>query len=235
MAPELKPPRQPELSPDPGTEAAVTALQCACAKLKPRRLLVLSAKPECFSDVVMTDVGRCFLAADAGQAVTPGCRAIRTRLDALPFLTEVFDLVVAHGLVSDGDERLVGELRRVVKPGGHLMVLGRGRYGFASQRRRPLGQQRVRPYRLCQRLRQRSFVVESRSGAGVMGFPLNTGSGWRQLLYGISDDISVLARFSPVRPVVRRVRFPRPAAAGARVQAMEAALERRLRIGGRGA
>jgi len=234
----LKPPAQPVTTPEAVSKATVDALVSACERLKPRRMLVVSAMPEVFADISIPGVGRCFLVGDANREI-PGaggtCEVMRASLAALPFLSEVFDLVVAHDLVGDGDERLLGELRRVLKPGGHLAVAGRGRYGLSALRHRTPGCRRIRPYRLCQRLKQRSFVIESRAGHGVAGLAMDTGSGWRQAFYGVSDHVHVLARFSPVRPVVRRVRFAQPAASGAGVQAMESALEHRVQAGNRSA
>ncbi|KAA9133124.1 methyltransferase domain-containing protein [Marinihelvus fidelis] len=211
-----------------GFTAAKDELCRVIDALGPYRVLVVSTRPGVFEGLAHGQRTRVFRVAPAvsGAHSAGGCVAVSLR--ALAFQSEVFDLVVAHGLVKDGDERLLGELRRVLKPGAHLLVLGPGRYGFGRWRRDQRGLQSIRPWRLCQRLRQRSFVLESRAGLGIAGTSMNARDGWRRLLFGFADQVAVLARLSPVRPIVSRVRFARPASSGAGVQAMESALEQTM-------
>jgi ubiquinone/menaquinone biosynthesis C-methylase UbiE len=54
--------------------------------------------------------------------------------ERLPFADNAFDLVYAHGVVqyTPGDRRLVGEARRVLKPGGELILQAYNRISWLN-------------------------------------------------------------------------------------------------------
>ncbi|MEJ2534829.1 MAG: hypothetical protein P8008_05025, partial [Gammaproteobacteria bacterium] len=154
-------------------------------------------------------------------------RSVVCEPEALPFQADSFDLVVAHGMLSDGDEALIGSIRRVMRGGAHLLVIGAGRWGSRNIHRWEPRPPAVRPFRICRRLRERSFVIEDCAGYGLARMALRSGDGSSRLLVGVSDQVAVRARLSKARPIVMATRFRKSQAVGAQSVARQALAERR--------
>lgn len=214
-APDVKLPASNQASPGSARAFPRESLARTLAELQPRRVLLVCRNPDDIGTLPEQPGARIYTVNPAPGHMTP---SVVATLPWLPFQSEVFDLVVVHDLVCDGDERLLGEVRRVLKSGAHLLVIGMGRYGLEHLARRRTngdGPAAIRPWRLCRRLRQRSFVIEACRGYGIARARIDTGEGWRRPLVTVSDRVCVRARFSQVRPVIRRMRFRQPRAAGA--------------------
>jgi SAM-dependent methyltransferase len=153
-----------------------------------------------------------------GQAPTTHCQ-----IDELPFQSRVFDLVIVQNFLTNGSESALPELRRVLKGGGRLLVLGTG---FLSARYRGPGGHAtpaaLRPLRLCHRLRREGFRIDDCGGMGVMGLAMRSGRGWKKPLLALSDQVVINARRHESDPVVRPLRFMQPRTMGARSTALEA-------------
>ena len=75
------------------------------------------------------------LVLGAGDAGVPGRLACRS--GDLPFQDQVFDHVVVHHVLRDGEEAEFAEARRVLRPGGHLIVIGLNGWGLRYWMQRP--------------------------------------------------------------------------------------------------
>ena len=54
-----------------------------------------------------------------------GCRAMQTDAESLPFVDDTFDIVYSNGVLhhTSDTERAIGEVRRVLKPGGKAVIM----------------------------------------------------------------------------------------------------------------
>lgn len=173
---------------------------------QPLRTLVLSGRPEELAPAgviapVCVRVGR--------EARTRWC-TLECEALSLPFQSDAFDLVVLHHWVSQGDERALAVVRRCLAGGGHLLVLGRGRWSAGRLRPTVRREKSWRPGWLCSRLRRMGFSPKDLRGRGVAGLDLTTGRGWRRMLLPGSDRVAVRARRSEARRDIRLVRFSSP-------------------------
>lgn len=190
------------------------------AQQRPRRVLLLTADP---GGPVVAASAKPFtlvtVAADGARLPA----SVDCRSSDLAFQPNVFDLVIAHGIFSDGSEPELAELERVLGGGGQLLALGLGCYrlGRWGLARRATALRPIWPRRLCKRLRQRSFEIEECIGIGLAGKPASTGHGWRKPLVSFSDLVMVRARRRDVKPIVTPLRFNRPQAAGVQSAVME--------------
>lgn len=201
----------------PPKRAAPGSFACRCVdqamdRYRPRRTLLLTTKPAALSGLSAYPVSSLFtvycgpageeLASHGGPAMSLACG-----LEALPFQSDSFDLVVAHQLLCDGDEALVAEIRRVLQGGAHLLIVGDGHWGSRNLWRNNPQQPAIRPFRICRRLRERSFMIESCAGYGLARSSVTSGSGLSKPLLALSDQVMVRARVYKRRPLVTRMRF----------------------------
>lgn len=192
---------------------ALPHVQAVLAARRPRRVLLVSGTRD---DLELPDRADCEVTRAA--LVPPrSTRAVACRSGDLPFQARVFDLVIALQVLSDGLEPALGELLRVLEPGGQLLVLGAGRWSLARRRDPQLRQApTIRLAGLSRALRRRSFIIELRRGQGCCGLRIATGEGWRRPLLGFSDAIMVAARHRGRGPIITPLRFARPQAVNTR-------------------
>ena len=189
-------------------------------RYRPRRTLFASA-----GDGLVTDgeALRDSWLVTLGEASPNGHLTTHGEVTDLPFQDEVFDLVIAQNLLSDGSEKALPELHRVLAGGGRLLVLGSGhwsrRYRFDGEQEVPLA---VRPWRLCRALRDRSFEVEDCVGIGVLGSNLRARYRWNRPLVTLSDRVVISARRHETRPNVRILKFANPRTATNQGAALDA-------------
>ena len=207
---------------------ACRAIDQAMDRYRPRRTLLLTTAPASLPGLGAYPLSSLFTvycgpAADelAGHAGPP--RSLACGLETLPFQSDSFDLVVAHQLLCDGDEALVAEIRRVLQGGAHLLIVGDGHWGSRNLWRNNPEQPAIRPFRICRRLRERSFVVESCAGFGLARSSVNSGNGLSRPLVALSDQVMVRARVCKRRPLVARMRFGQRATVHAGLQGISAA------------
>jgi SAM-dependent methyltransferase len=215
-------------------------LDATLDRYRPRRTLILTSEPERLGGIRAYPVSSLFTVYSTdvrgpGDGSGEGrlARSVVCDPESLPFQSDAFDLVVAHGMLSDGDEALIAGIRRVMRGGGHLLVLGAGRWGSRNIHRWEPRPPAVRPFRICRRLRDRSFVIEDCAGYGLARLSLRSGNGASRLLVGVSDQVMVRARLSKARPIAMASRFRKPRAVGAQSVARQALAERRSRAGDR--
>ena len=163
------------------------------------------------------------LVVGAGDAGIPGRLACRSH--ALPFQDQVFDHVVVHHVLRDGGEEEFAEARRVLRPGGHLIVIGLNGWSvrYWAQRHRQGALPGLQALRLCDRLESGRFRIEQCAGAGLAGLPWP--GPWNQAPGGVplplADVLLVVARRHEARPVATQLRFGRPAVSGTHGAALE--------------
>lgn len=201
------PPKRTALGP-----FACRSIDQAMDRYRPRRTLLLTTAPASLAGLGAYPVSSLFTVycgpASGGDVLHGGPpMSLACGLETLPFQSDSFGLVVAHQLLSDGDEALVAEIRRIMHGGAHLLVVGDGHWGSRNLWRNNPDQPAIRPFRICRRLRERSFVVESCSGFGLARTSVNSGSGLSKPLVALSDQVLVRARACKRRPLVTSVRF----------------------------
>lgn len=131
----------------------------------------------------------------------------------LPFQVDVFDMVVLHDCVAQGDIGALASVRRAMAGGGQLLVMGSG--WFSPRRLRQAGRQQ-RAFRtgwLRSRMQQLGFTPRGASGRGLAGFDLVLDQGLARYLLPCGDHIAIRARLREGRPDIRLVRFSKPRAA----------------------
>ncbi len=173
---------------------------------RPQRTLVLSGDPGALAGLGIESP--CSVGIGHGPHVA--WRPVRVDQGLLPFQPDVFDLVVLHDCLRQGEEHALARIRSTMPGGSTLLVLGRGWLSAgrfrAGWRRSPAW----RPGWLCRRLRQMGFTPRDQRGRGLAGADLLTGQGWRRGLLVCSDRVAVRARRSDGRPDIRLVRFSTP-------------------------
>ena len=203
----------PSHHPDPRWTWALPAVQAALAARRPRRVLLLcgaGTPPELVLGADFELVRASLAPADDGHAVV--CRP-----DDLPFQSRVFEALVVVAVLGDGTEPAFSELRRVLEPGGLLLVLGEGQCSRLRRRRAPShAGPAIRLGRLRRAMAAQSFELERGLGHGLAGWKVVTGAGWQRPLLGLSDAILLVARHHGRRPVVTPLRFAQPQAVGSR-------------------
>lgn len=196
------------------------ALQAFLLKRRPRQALVVTSGPEVPPRFTTGEETR-VVTIDTGSGMDSQA-SVRCALDSLPFQSRVFDLVLAHHVLCDGDEPALREFERVLEGGGYLVVLGLGywccRFRF---RRRTAPPAAIRPVRLCRALRDRDFDIESCNGQDIAGLRVGSGDGWKAPLVAVSDQVMIVARATGNQHVVTPLRFGRARVAGARAAALD--------------
>lgn len=157
---------QPALSAQ--QKLAVQVLQPLLARRRPSRVLVL--KLAGVSDLPLDTLSGALVIRLSSD---DSCRdaGLRCRMDALPFESAVFDLVVLHHLITDGSEDCLAEALRVLAAGGDIVISGLNSSGLRN--RIANRKQRVPALRLdrvCKYLKSRSFNVEQCLLMGFGGF-----------------------------------------------------------------
>lgn len=203
----------PSHHPDPRWDWALPAVQAALAVRRPRRVLLLCGAGVTPQFALSPDVELTCAALAPGAAA----HAVACRPDDLPFQSRVFEALIVVAVLGDGAEPAFSELRRVLEPGGLLLVLGEGPCSRLRRRRTesPVGPA-IRLGRLRRSMAAQSFELERGLGHGLAGWQLDTGSGWRRPLLALSDAILLVARHHGRRPVVTPLRFAQPQALGSR-------------------
>jgi SAM-dependent methyltransferase len=137
---------------------------------------------------------------------------------ALPFRDDAFDAVLLHHVFADGREPELDEAWRVLAGGGDIFVLGQG----------PLSRgwwdtdtPRLSVRQVCQRLRQRAFVIEKCVGSGLLGLPLRWERRWQAPLLPLATTIVIHGRHRPLKPIMRSLRYGQPHPVGVRSTAAE--------------
>jgi SAM-dependent methyltransferase len=197
----------------------------ALDRYRPRRTLLLTSAPSDLAGLSAYPVSSlftvyCGAAANNAQRHDGPPRSLECADHALPFQADSFDLVVAHGLLSCGDEELLDDIQRVLQGGAHLLIMGPGHWGSVNLWRNKLQQPAIHPFTLCQSLRERSFVVEHCAGFGLAGAAVYSGHGLSKPLVAVSDHVLVRARLSKRRTLVSLVRFGHRATVQAGIQAL---------------
>jgi SAM-dependent methyltransferase len=157
-----------------------------------------------------------------GKSGSPGHLACRS--ESLPFQHDSFDHVLLHHVFSDGVEPELEEACRVLRPGGHLLIMGLNRWGLRYQAGHRFDDiPGLRVLRLCRALRERKFLLETCAGSGLAGLPWPGPwrQGWQGMPLPLADLVLIVARRNEERPVTTPLRFTRPQVAGARAAALE--------------
>lgn len=195
-------------------DMAARAIDEAMNRYRPRRTLLLTSSPaelEGLAAYPFSSLHTVYCGSAGGLSELHNGPPISVECEppALPFQEDSFDLVVAHGPLCHGDEELVDEIKRVLLGGAHLLVVGVCHGGSRNFWRNDPRQPAIRPFRVCRRLGERSFVIESCRGFGLARTPMVSGAGVSRPLVAISDHVLVRARLSKRRPLVNPVKFGR--------------------------
>lgn len=171
---------------------------------RPVRLLLLSASP--------LHPGMPELPAGGWIELRPGHSdaPLRCARDALPFVDGVFEVVILCGVLADGSEDELREAIRVLKPGGILLISGRGHL----QRPGKLPYLNVRKLRRC--LGEQDFDVRRCDIIGLFGTNTVTARRWLRPIAGWSHSVLLRARHHDDSPAVTPLRFGAPRGAGVR-------------------
>jgi len=140
-------------------------------------------------------------------------------LAELPFGEGEFELVILHHLVSDGAERELREACRVLKPGGHIIVTGRGPLALRRPAR-PAGAG-LKTGRLARALGRDGYRVADRFGVGLFRADATLDRRWQRPLLVLCEQVLVRARHRERESLVRPMRFSRPGTARARGAALD--------------
>jgi hypothetical protein len=190
------------------------SMNAVIARLGPQRLLVVSGHPASLPKI---DFGHCGYRVLLGNRGDSGFSMLDCRRQALPFTDGAFNMVIAHHVLSDGDEEELDEFERVLTGNGQLLVIGSGIFGVHQGSGLPVIQARS----LCTALQQRSFRVRQCEGEGIRGRSVYLHKQWQRPLLPLADRIMVRARHTRQRPLVTPLKFASPQVAGARSTALE--------------
>lgn len=192
----------------------VSLLQPLLEKRRPQRMLVL--KHAAGGDLPIKPVSPLQLICLSTDIMAEKA-VVHTRLDALPFENQAFEVIVLQHLLNDGSEVVLSEALRVLAPAGDLIISGLNsaglRYRVGNREAQFPG---LRLNRIINHLRSHSINIEHclRMGLAGMSRPLPKESlhglampfSDRIVLHGHQqshiDGASIL-RFKPARP--RRV------------------------------
>jgi SAM-dependent methyltransferase len=202
---------------DRSLESAVRlAVLPEIARRRPERILLVSPEPAAFPTLGAWPL----VALRCGQDTDSDPVACDTV--ALPFQDDVFDAVLLHHVFADGREPELDEAWRVLSGGGDLFVLGQGSLGrplrFYGRRRHWPG---LRVRQVCQRLRQRAFVIEHCTGSGILGLGVRCVQRWQRPMLPFVDTVVIHGRHRPLKPIVRPLGFGRPQTVGVRSAAAD--------------
>jgi SAM-dependent methyltransferase len=186
------------------------------SRLRPQRVLMVSAAgAELPALPEARDMHLVILRGDRMRADS----ALVCSLDALPFETGAFDVVIYCHSISDGHEAELEEGCRVLRPGGQLLVTGCGGLGGARSVR--WRSPALRAGRLCRALNRREFRIEQCMGLGLRGRPLTLQAGWQRPLLVFCERVLIRARRRDRETIVRPLRFSRTGPVSARGAALD--------------
>jgi len=138
-----------------------------------------------------------------------GGQPVRCDSAQLPFQDRVFNMVVLHHVVGEGEEEELGEAVRVLARGGVLLLLGLNRLGWRYLRqdafRRLPG---IAPLRVKSRLESLGMTMQGFAGAGLCGRerPAFLNTGLAGLATPLADLVLLQARHRD-GPEVTPLRF----------------------------
>jgi len=163
-------------------------LQPLLARRRPERVLLLhhaGAMDLQFELASPAQVIRLSTQEDAADAL------VHSRLEALPFVDSVFDLVILHHVIGDASEPHLLEVMRVLAAGGDVVISGLNSSGLRnrlSNRRQKTPALKLD--KVCNFLKSRSINVELCLLMGLGGFsrpaPRAT---WHGLGYPFADRV----------------------------------------------
>ena len=191
----------------PVLESTVNSL---IGRLRPQRLLIVSAHPA--SLPLIRTVHNCLVVRIETDGMT-GHGSLQSRTESLPFEDGAFNMVIMHHVFSNGQEPELDEVQRVVAGHGQLLAIGRGRFGLPVETGEtdiPNINARV----LCQSLKQRAFEIRQCEGIGFRGRAVHWQKPWQQLAFSFNDLVLIRGQHKQHKPVVTRLRFSQPQAAG---------------------
>jgi SAM-dependent methyltransferase len=173
---------------------------------RPMRTLVISGSP---GELATAGVSApcCVRIARGGEY---RWHVVETSRLALPFQVDVFDFVVLHNCVAQGDVRALAAVRRAMPGGAQLLVMGSGWFNPRRLRKRGRTSRAFRPGWLRSRMEQLGFMPRGASGRGVAGLDLELDHGIGRFLQPCGDQLAIRARRREGRPDIRLVRFSTP-------------------------
>lgn len=173
---------------------------------KPMRTLVISGSPD---DLASAGVkSSCSVRIARGEEHR--WHAVETNWTELPFQVDVFDLVVLHNCVTQGDVHTLAAVRRAIPGGGQLLVMGSGWFSPRRLRKRDRKGPAFRTAWLRSKMSQLGFTPRAASGRGLAGFDLILDQGVARYLQPCSDRLAIRARRREGHPDIRLVRFSKP-------------------------
>lgn len=167
---------------------AVKLIQPILDKRRPQRVLLL--KHSSCEDLQVAVHGTVQLLS-LSTNVSSKDAVLHTRLSALPFESDVFDMVVLQHLVEHGGEAVLDEALRVLAPGGDIVISGLNsaglRFRFANRSHHYPG---LRLNRIIYHLKSESIKIEHclRTGLACMPWPRPRDS-WYGLTLPFADRV----------------------------------------------
>ncbi len=173
---------------------------------RPMRTLVLSDAPDQLASAGVTSACSVRIArGDKHQWY-----AVETKRSELPFQVDVFDFVVLHDCVSQGDIHTLAAVRRAIPGGGQLLVMGSGWFSPRRLRKRGRTRRAFRTGWLRSRMTRLGFVPRGSSGRGLAGIDWVLDQGVGRYLQPCADHLAIRARRREGHPDIRLVRFSKP-------------------------
>jgi len=130
--------------------------------------------------------------------------------EGLPFQVDVFDLVVLHGCVTQGDVRALAAVRRCMPVGSRLLVMAQAWMNPRRLRKTSRQAPALRTGWARRRLAQLGFDLRVTRGRGVAGTDLVLDHGPARLLQPFADRLAFEATRRDSRHNIRLVRFSTP-------------------------
>lgn len=163
----------------------ISLLQPLLEKRRPQRMLVL--KHTCSRDLQCAPISPLQIISLNTEAMA-GNAVVHTRLNALPFDNQTFEVIVLQHLVGDGSEAVLSEALRVLAPAGDIIISGlnsaglRFRVGNRTQQFPGL-----RLNRIIYHLESHSINIEHCLRMGLAGMSRPTA---KESLHGLSMPFS---------------------------------------------
>lgn len=163
--------------------------------------------PEPATDTGAFSASRFVLKLEEGEGTRPieweGRTIAKTKSDTLPLQSESLDLVVLSHVIARGDEALLAEACRMLRPGGSLLVLGLNRQGWRFHRQdRAAALPGIHALAVRERLEELDMNWKAMHAAGFLGGdrPRRLDRGLAQILMPVADLQLIVAR--PAEPRV---------------------------------
>ncbi len=124
-------------------------------------------------------------------------QCVRCESGSLPFQDRVFNMVVLHHVVGDGDEDELAEAVRVLARNGVLILLGLNRMGWRYRTQdRDQRLPGIAPFRVRARLERLEMTMQGFAGAGLAGLsrPAFMAKGLPGLGASVADIVLLQAR-----------------------------------------